>query len=47
MAESTQRGMIDFGYEPGGGGAIAPAVAWFRSRMASQIPALARDRAPA
>ena len=47
MAESIQRSMIEFGYEAGGGAPVAPAVAWFRSRLAERIPALARERAPA
>ncbi|HLZ98900.1 MAG TPA: Rieske 2Fe-2S domain-containing protein, partial [Steroidobacteraceae bacterium] len=39
-AESVQRGMIDFGYEIAAGGAGAPAVGWFRSRLAARIPEL-------
>ena len=42
VAESVQRGMIEFGYEVAAGGAGSPAVDWFRSRLAARIPALAR-----
>jgi phenylpropionate dioxygenase-like ring-hydroxylating dioxygenase large terminal subunit len=45
IAESVQRGMVDFGYEftAGSGG---PAVGWLRRRLALRIPALAPDRLP-
>jgi TetR/AcrR family transcriptional repressor of bet genes len=41
VAESIQRGMIDFGYEaaPGGGSA---ALAWFRQHLAARLPAFAQ-----
>jgi hypothetical protein len=42
VAESVQRGMIDFGYEIAAGGGNSPAVDWFRRRLAARIPALAR-----
>jgi len=38
-AESTQQGMMEFGYEVGNGGADAAAVAWFRDRLAALTPA--------
>jgi TetR/AcrR family transcriptional repressor of bet genes len=43
VAESVQRGMIDFGYEIAAGGGNSPAVDWFRRRLAARIPALARS----
>lgn len=46
MAESIQRGMIEFGYEVAAGGPIPPGVAWFRGFLAARIPALALDRPP-
>jgi TetR/AcrR family transcriptional regulator, transcriptional repressor of bet genes len=42
VAESIQRGMIDFGYEIAAGGGGSPAVDWFRRLLAARIPALAR-----
>jgi TetR/AcrR family transcriptional repressor of bet genes len=42
VAESVQRGMIDFGYEIAAGGGSSPAVDWFRRRLAAHIPQLAR-----
>jgi TetR/AcrR family transcriptional regulator, transcriptional repressor of bet genes len=42
VAESVQRGMIDFGYEIAAGGGNSPAVDWFRRRLAARIPALVR-----
>jgi len=42
VAESVQRGMIDFGYEIAAGGGSSPAVDWFRRLLAARIPALAR-----
>lgn len=39
VAESVQRGMIDFGYEIAVGGSSSPAVDWFRRRLAARIPA--------
>jgi hypothetical protein len=44
VAESVQRGMIDFGYGVAGGG--GPAVGWLRQRLAAHIPALAQGRPP-
>jgi TetR/AcrR family transcriptional repressor of bet genes len=41
VAESIQKGMIEFGYEIAAGGGGSPAVAWFRKRLAARIPALA------
>ena len=45
MAESVQRGLIDFGYELPEQRAAAPAVAWFRGLMAARVPGLLRERA--
>ncbi len=42
VAESVQRGIIDFGYEIAAGGDSSPAVDWFRRLLAARIPALAR-----
>lgn len=36
VAESVQRGMIDFGYEVAAGGG-SPAVDWFRRRLAARV----------
>ena len=47
VAESVQRGMIDFGYETAGGRDGSPAVDWFRRRLAARLPALARMKEPA
>jgi TetR/AcrR family transcriptional regulator, transcriptional repressor of bet genes len=44
-AQSTQKGWIEFGYGAAGG-AASPAVAWFRNRLLTRIPALAGERAP-
>jgi hypothetical protein len=41
VAESVQRGIVDFGYEIAAGGS-SPAVDWFRRLLAARIPALAR-----
>jgi TetR/AcrR family transcriptional repressor of bet genes len=46
MAESIQRGMIEFGYEADVATSASPAVAWFHARLTALIPALARERAP-
>ena len=45
-AESIQRGMVDFGYAAAPDAPVSAALAWFRSRLAASIPALARERAP-
>jgi phenylpropionate dioxygenase-like ring-hydroxylating dioxygenase large terminal subunit len=42
VAESVQRGMIDYGYEIAAGGGNSPAVEWFRRFLAARIPELAR-----
>ena len=39
VAESVQRGMIDFGYEIAAGGGSSPALGWFRRWLAARIPA--------
>jgi len=46
VAESLQKGLIDFGYQAAPDCPIAPAVAWFRRRLMARIPALALDRPP-
>ncbi len=45
MAESVQKGLIQFGYEAQGG-ALAAAVGRFRGELAAYLPALTRDRPP-
>ncbi len=45
MAESVQKGLIQFGYEAQDG-AITSAVGRFRSELAACLPALTRDRPP-
>lgn len=47
VAESAQRGLIDFGYETTGGGGSSPAVEWFRRRLVARIAALAQVQEPA
>src|SRR5206468_4039371 len=37
MAESIQRGMVDFGYGSGVTTAASPALSWFRSRLAARL----------
>ena len=46
VAESIQRGMVEFGYEVVTGGAESPAVDWFRQRLKQSIPALGLQRPP-
>jgi hypothetical protein len=45
VAESTQKGMIEFGYQAAGSSASAATV-WFRQRLAARIPELTLDRPP-
>ena len=45
-AQSTQRGVLDFGYRAGGDGRSSPAVAWFRQQVLSRLPLLALERPP-
>ena len=40
LAGSTQSGIVEFGHKADGGRPVAPAVAWFRRRLAAQIPSL-------
>lgn len=47
MAESTQRGVADFGYRASGDGQRAVAIAWFRDLVLAKVPALAQERPPA
>lgn len=46
VAESVQKGMVEFGYQVAPGAPTSPAVAWFRNRLAARIPALARRQPP-
>ena len=46
VAESVQRGMIDFGYQAASHGPITPALAWFRRHLIARIPMLALGRPP-
>jgi TetR/AcrR family transcriptional repressor of bet genes len=46
VAESIQKGTVEFGYQVAPGAATSPAVAWFRNRLAARIPALARHQPP-
>jgi phenylpropionate dioxygenase-like ring-hydroxylating dioxygenase large terminal subunit len=46
LAESVQAGVSEFAYEAAAGRPEAPAVVWFRERLAARIPALALDRPP-
>jgi hypothetical protein len=46
VAESIQKGMVEFGYQVAPGAPTSPAVAWFRNRLAARIPALARRQPP-
>jgi TetR/AcrR family transcriptional regulator, transcriptional repressor of bet genes len=45
LAESVQKGMIQFGYEAQGGSLVS-AVGWFRRELAARIPAVAEERPP-
>ncbi len=44
IAESAQRGVMDFGYRAGPG--LAPALKWFHRYLRAQVPALALERPP-
>ena len=44
VAESAQRGVMDFGYRAGPG--LAPALSWFRGYLTAHVPALALERPP-
>jgi TetR/AcrR family transcriptional regulator, transcriptional repressor of bet genes len=44
VAESAQRGVMDFGYRAGPG--LAPALSWFRDYLTAHVPALALERPP-
>jgi TetR/AcrR family transcriptional repressor of bet genes len=46
VAESAQRGVIDFGYRPAAQSAIGAGVAWFRELLLGQLPALSLERPP-
>jgi hypothetical protein len=46
VAESVQRGMMDFGYEMPQGPAAAPAVTWFRAQLDSRLAAVLRGLPP-
>ena len=45
-AESTQRGVFEFGYRAAADGRAAPAVAWFLRHLLSRLPLLALERPP-
>ena len=47
MAESVQRGFIDFGYELSQGAPLpARAVVWFHEFLSARLPAMMRERPP-
>jgi hypothetical protein len=46
IAESAQRGVIDFGYRPAAESFVRAAVAWFRELLSGQLPALSLERPP-
>jgi TetR/AcrR family transcriptional regulator, transcriptional repressor of bet genes len=46
VAESVQRGMIDFGYQAAAEGVMPQVIAWFRRQLVARIPALALGRPP-
>jgi TetR/AcrR family transcriptional repressor of bet genes len=46
VAESAQRGVIDFGYRAAAESSIRAGVAWFREFLSGQAPALALERPP-
>jgi phenylpropionate dioxygenase-like ring-hydroxylating dioxygenase large terminal subunit len=46
LAESTQRGILDFGYRAGQTSAATSALAWFRRHLIERVPALGLDRPP-
>jgi TetR/AcrR family transcriptional regulator, transcriptional repressor of bet genes len=46
MAESAQRGVIDFGYRPAAESSVRRGVAWFRELLSGQLPALSLEQPP-
>jgi phenylpropionate dioxygenase-like ring-hydroxylating dioxygenase large terminal subunit len=46
VAESAQRGVIDFGYRPAPENSARAGIAWFRELLSEQLPALALERPP-
>jgi TetR/AcrR family transcriptional regulator, transcriptional repressor of bet genes len=46
VAESAQRGVIDFGYRPAAESSVRAGVAWFREQWSGQLPALSLERPP-
>jgi TetR/AcrR family transcriptional repressor of bet genes len=46
VAESAQRGVIDFGYRPAAESSVRAGVAWFRDLLSGQLPALSLERPP-
>jgi hypothetical protein len=46
VAESAQRGVIDFGYRPAAESPVRAGVAWFRGLLSGQLPALMLERPP-
>jgi TetR/AcrR family transcriptional regulator, transcriptional repressor of bet genes len=46
VAESVQKGLIEFGYQTAANYPTPPAIAWFRRQLMARVPALALDRPP-
>ena len=46
IAESAQRGVIDFGYRAAAESSVRPGVAWFREQLSGRLPALSLERPP-
>jgi TetR/AcrR family transcriptional repressor of bet genes len=47
VAESAQRGVIDYGYRATAQSSAGSGVAWFREWLSAELPALSLERAPA
>jgi nitrite reductase/ring-hydroxylating ferredoxin subunit len=46
VAESAQRGVLEFGYRPAAQAKVPAALAWFRRHLARRVPTLALERPP-
>jgi hypothetical protein len=46
LAESAQRGVIEFGYRASIDSAVPPALTWFRRHILARVPTLAAERPP-
>jgi TetR/AcrR family transcriptional regulator, transcriptional repressor of bet genes len=46
IAESAQRGVLEFGYRASAEVKVPAALAWFRRHLATRVPALALERPP-